>query len=146
MTEKNALILLKKNFQFESYQITNNGAEIRRLKERLTQLRREQSRGEVPDEIINGVILRENRDENRLQLLYNGKPDDETIAKLKSHGFHFSPTHRAWQRLLNENARSAAKRVLGPAISEPPPPPEPEKFLQPVIKRRAGNLFAQMVA
>ena len=99
---------------FPSYQLANNNANIRRMKKRIEKLQAEQVvRGTTPSEYkINGVRLVENDEMNRLQILFDGKPSMEMRNRLKSRGFHWAPSHDAWQRKLNNSAREAAKWVL----------------------------------
>ena len=61
---------------------------------------------------LQGVQMVENREENRLQLLFDGKPAPEVIAKLKAHAFRWSPKNKAWQRILTTDAIRAAYKVL----------------------------------
>lgn len=42
---------------------------------------------------------------------FPGKPDDDTRQLLKGHGFRWSPTRKAWVRMLNGRGRYAAMRV-----------------------------------
>lgn len=60
-----------------------------------------------------GGYITRNIEENRLQIIFDEKPDEETRQKLKSNGFHWSPRNSAWQRQLTSNAERAAKKVLG---------------------------------
>ena len=53
-----------------------------------------------------------NRQIDRLQILFDGIPDDARRKELKSNGFRWSPKHKAWQRQLTMNAVRAAKRLL----------------------------------
>lgn len=62
---------------------------------------------------INGEtaqIIR-NKESMRLQLVFNGKPSEETRTALKSNGFRWSPSCTAWQRLLNGNSEFALKHL-----------------------------------
>lgn len=52
-----------------------------------------------------------NREAMRLQLIFNGKPGEAARNKLKSNGFRWAPSTGAWQRLLNNNAEHALKRI-----------------------------------
>ena len=70
---------------------------------------REQENREVTFE---GGTLVWNYQESRLQILFNKIPEESKRWELKSSGFHWSPRNRAWQRQLNTNAVSAAKRIL----------------------------------
>ena len=59
-----------------------------------------------------GGILVWNYQDSRLQVFFNKIPEESKRRELKSSGFHWSPKNRAWQRQLNPNAVSAAKRIL----------------------------------
>ena len=69
------------------------------------------------------------RFQNRLQILFDGKPDEETRAALKSNGFRWSPKNQAWQRQLTRNAEYAARQVLD--LIAAPPAPAPEEQAEP---------------
>lgn len=56
------------------------------------------------------VVL--NFSEDRVQILYDSKPDPETISKLKSGSFRWSPRFGAWQRQLTVNGCYAVSRVV----------------------------------
>lgn len=96
---------------FPDYALKNNSAEIRRLKARVAELSAETAAADL-EESYPGVTLEENTNAQRVRLRFDEKPDSETVALLKSHGFKWSPTNGAWQRLLNANGRDAARRVL----------------------------------
>jgi hypothetical protein len=102
--------------KFPSYRLTNNNANIKRMKTRIASLRAEASRPEVEDRqaTIDGtpVTIIENRDENRLQLIFDGKPPAEVRKILKSNGFRWAPSQDAWQRLLNNNARRTVNYII----------------------------------
>lgn len=96
---------------FEAYELSNNNATIKRTRERIAALEAEAERaaaGGAEDYEGKGYTLRENTDICRIQFIFDGKPDDDVRSLLKSHGFKWSPREGAWQRLLNDNARSAA--------------------------------------
>lgn len=97
---------------YAPYQMQNNGANIRRIQERIQHLERNANR-ETKEVLHNsGVKLVENAEENRVQLFFPGKPAAEVRAKLKSFGFRWSPMAGAWQRHLNGNGVWAAKSIL----------------------------------
>lgn len=99
---------------FPPYLLTNNNATIKRTRERIASLEAEAERtaaGGSEDREGKGYTLRENTDICRIQFIFDGKPDDEVRSLLKSRGFKWSPREGAWQRLLNDNARSAADRI-----------------------------------
>lgn len=62
---------------------------------------------------INGeeAEVKRNKEDMRLQLIFNGKPEDKTREILKANGFRWAPSTSAWQRLLNDNAEWALKRI-----------------------------------
>ena len=97
---------------FPSYALTNNSANIRRIKERVAHLKRAASR-ETKETLHNsGVRMVENAEENRLQLFFQGKPPAEVRSSLKASGFRWSPSAGAWQRHLGNNAIWAAQSIL----------------------------------
>jgi hypothetical protein len=93
------------------YVLTNLGANILRVKERIAGLERRADR-ESSEQDIGGIRLVENVEGNRLQLFFPSKPTDEVRRRLKRDGFRWSRTEGAWQRHLNEAARSAAKSLV----------------------------------
>jgi len=97
---------------FPSYKLTNNSANIRRMRKRLEQLQVEQQRKPTDDKVVNEIIIRENTEIHRLQILFQDKPNRKMRELLKSHGFRWAPSQGAWQRLLNNNARRAVEIML----------------------------------
>jgi len=88
---------------FASYSLTNNRAEIKRLEGRIKEI---QNRKEIePKDItVNGVRIVENADDMRLQIFFEGKPNEEMRKTLKSNAFKWAPSKGAWQRQLTNNA------------------------------------------
>jgi hypothetical protein len=95
---------------FPGYALTNNGANIRRLKTRLADLQ-ERSTQTTTETVINGVTIRENVEENRCQLIFTGIPSPEIRDFLKSRGFRWSPYNGAWQRHRSNAATFYAKEA-----------------------------------
>lgn len=95
---------------FPSYVLSNNNAEIRRLKRRLEQLNHNKEVGYVGWKFTGGEAVT-NTGNNRLQLFFEEKPSEEQRLALKRRGFHWSPSEQAWQRQLNDNAIYAASRL-----------------------------------
>jgi len=106
---------------FPSYALTNNSAEIRRLKQRIEKLTVNQEVGFVGWTFDGGEVVA-NSEENRLQILFDEKPDEQKRSALKGTGFKWSPSQGAWQRQLNDNAIYAASRMefLRPESGESP--------------------------
>lgn len=85
---------------FPSYALTNNSANMRRIKERIEQLTKAATR-ETKERMVGDVRIVENTELNRLQLIFPDKPSEAARAILKSNGFRWSPTEKAWQRHLS---------------------------------------------
>lgn len=97
---------------FAAYKLTNNNANINRMKARVAQLRTEEQRDKVPDQVFGDMTVTENTEIGRLQLVFPGKPSLRIRTLLNGNGFNWAPSQDAWQRLLNENARQALKRII----------------------------------
>ncbi len=100
---------------FETYQLSNNLAEIKRLQGRIADVERKAQAIEsepAREQEINGVRIVEDPVDNRLRLLFDGKPAQDVITALKSRGFRWSPRNSAWQRQLTGNARLAAAAIV----------------------------------
>ncbi len=106
---------------YPTWALSNNNAEIRRVKERIEELSKRQEVGFVGWE-FNGGEVRANTSDNRLQIFFEEKPDEETRSDLKHNGFKWSPKANAWQRQLTANAYYAADRInaIQPISGEKP--------------------------
>ena len=103
---------------FESYELSNNNANIRRLKERIAELEKRQAEPAPDGWTFDGGEVVMNKEENRVQILFDGKPDEQTRSVLKSHGFRWAPSQGAWQRQLTDNAIYAARKVTDALCSK----------------------------
>lgn len=104
---------------YVDYQFSNNLAEIKRLRARVAQVRGKLERIEAADQDeapiarkVGDVEVLENVAEDRLQLIFPGKPSDQVRGLLKGRGFRWSPRNGAWQRQLTNAARDAAQGIL----------------------------------
>lgn len=95
---------------FSDYDLKNNYGEIRRLKNRIAEITRNQEVGFAGWE-FEGGSAEANTELNRLQLFFDEKPNDSQRAQLKANGFKWAPSQNAWQRQLNDNAIYAAGRL-----------------------------------
>ena len=95
---------------YPPYALTNNNAEIRRLKKRIEELSIAKETDYVGWEFEGGEVV-PNKENCRLQIFFDEKPDEEKRSALKMRGFHWSPTEGAWQRQLNSNAIYATDRL-----------------------------------
>ncbi|MBO4732094.1 MAG: hypothetical protein J5597_04740 [Spirochaetaceae bacterium] len=98
---------------YPAWALSNNNANIHRVRERIAVLEKEAERAaEEPAEISGeGYTVRENSSIGRIQIVFDGKPSAEVRELLKANGFRWAPSEGAWQRLLNDHARSAAEYV-----------------------------------
>lgn len=102
----------------------DNFAEINRLKSNIDRLENKPEtmfkgwRFEGGEAVINLA-------NNRLQLMFAEKPNDDERAVLKKNGFKWAPTAKAWQRPLDFKSMAAAERV---------------DFIKPLDGRRISDL------
>lgn len=100
---------------FPDYEISNNGAQLRRWKKELEAEQSRLQRAELQpqtERTINGVRVEEHLEDDRLRLYFPTKPDAQTIKKLKGDGWKWSPSNLAWQRQLTNHARYSAEHVI----------------------------------
>lgn len=111
---------------YAAYHMANGNAELRRIQARIDTLNKAKAQSEAakanPQAAaeataanypkLDGVHVQENADEMRIQLRFDDIPPAETREKLKRNGFRWSPSQKAWQRLLNQNGKYAAQSVL----------------------------------
>ena len=97
------------NKPFPSYELTNNSANVRRIEKRIEDLKVAASTESSEDIEGEGYTIRENTDINRIQIIFDGKPNEDVRATLKANGFRWSRYEMAWQRQLNNAGRYAAK-------------------------------------
>ena len=95
---------------YPTWALSNNSAEIRRVKERIKSLSQQREIGYVSWEFEGGKV-EANTEANRLQILFEEKPDAATREELKSNGFRWSPKAEAWQRQLTDNAYRSADYI-----------------------------------
>lgn len=96
---------------FQAYELTNLGANIRRVRERIEALSvtQEQEPGEAVEG--EGYRLEEDKLTNRMRFFFDSKPSEEVRSILKANGFRWAPSVKAWQRQASANGRAAAELV-----------------------------------
>lgn len=106
---------------FLPWQLSNNNATIRQVRSRIEQLTRQRENVFVGWEFDGGTV-EINREANRLQVFFEGKPDEATRNILKENSFRWSPKAGAWQRQLNDNTFWVVDRIsfLRPLSGEKP--------------------------
>lgn len=94
------------------YQLKNNGANLRRMKQRLAKLECLAERESV-GYTISALRVEEDADANRLRLYFPGKPPSSIRQLLKSRGFRWARSVGAWQRMISNAARYEADYIAG---------------------------------
>lgn len=97
-----------------------NQANIRNKCQRLEQLKK--ARAIVEEEKAEGLKIgvsekeglrmENNHEAARVQLFFDGKPDEDTRARLKACGFRWSPRFGAWQRQNTPNGLAVARQFF----------------------------------
>ncbi len=92
--------------------MTNNHANLRRMKQRLETIGRDQAKESTELEGSN-ARFEDCPEENRVRLFFPGKPAEDVRTLLKSRGFRWTPTIGAWQAYRNPWAIETAKKIAG---------------------------------
>ena len=96
---------------YADYLLTNNSANIRRMKARIQTLEAADQAEPAEPTAGDGWRLEEHAEDNRIWFTFDAKPPADTRTVLKSHGFKWSPSRTAWVRMLNNAGRFAAEQV-----------------------------------
>ncbi len=107
-------------FGFPGYSLTNNSANIRRMQQRLKGLANESGRSSMTLSFPGGRV-EDNAEACRVRIYHDAKPPADTIGKLRTYGFHWTPSRACWQRLRNDSARYAATQITGVSWPEVAP-------------------------
>lgn len=115
LTEKQAINVLNPAHTntkgFASYALTNNNANIRRIKKRIETLEAKSKR-ENKEVTGAGYVYREDVEDNRVMFIFDGKPSEAIREVLKCQAFKWSPSRGAWVRMLNNAGLYAAEQVV----------------------------------
>ena len=148
MSESNANELLKPDYAgrlgFPGYRLTNNNNKIKTLRKNVENLKSQfesQSAsekvkyvfsGDAPGAIFPGGYIDINYDAERMQLFFDEVPNSDQRKSLKTYGWKWAPSNKAWQRFINERSYKNIN-LLFPGIEkvvekeEIKPDPEPQK-------------------
>lgn len=96
---------------FPGYALSNLGANIRRVRDRLEELRQREE--EPAREAVTGDGWRISEDpaENRILIEFEAIPTPDTRQALKAQGWRWNRRLLAWTRHLNANGRASARYV-----------------------------------
>lgn len=95
---------------FPSWALSNHSQNMRQVRKRIEELEKHQSRDLQGWDFDGGTVVM-NKEDNRLQIFFDGKPGEEIRGQLKGQGFRWAPSVGAWQRQLNQNALFAARQI-----------------------------------
>ncbi len=93
------------------YVIANSNQNIKSVKDRLKLLEKMSSLNEVGYYFANGEV-KFDKEDNRVKIFFDEKPNDEIREKLKSHAYKWSPTNQCWQRKLTLDAIRTTKGLF----------------------------------
>ncbi len=99
---------------YTSYHLTSIRTRLKAAKQRLEEYHNRQQKAQQGGDDLKfdgGEIVR-NAELNRLQIIFDDIPDDDTRTALKRNGFRWSPSNKAWQRQLTEAAERAALSIV----------------------------------
>lgn len=99
-----------KSREHKGWELSNLSGNMRRVKQRIQELESLEKIEEV-EKTKNGITLTVDKIENRVKLQFPAKPNQETIDKLKSRGFKWSPYNKVWQRMISGYAIELARGI-----------------------------------
>lgn len=103
---------------YPSFELSNNNANIHRIEERIKELEKRASEPAPEGWEFDGGKVSINKELNRVQIFFDGKPDPDVRSELKGEGFRWAPSQGAWQRQLTDNAMRAVRRLKCVAPAE----------------------------
>lgn len=119
--------LIKADENHTSWQLQNIGATIREVKRKIESLEKLEEIEFKDIQFAGGKVIR-NKEINRIQFLFDAKPNEEIRTLLKSNGFHWSRQECAWQRLFNENAIRVTNRIVEKVLNKENEQEDEEEF------------------
>lgn len=96
---------------FPDYALSNNSANIRRLKQRLQKVERRETM-ETTEEKHGETRIVVDVELNRVQIYFPEKPDAAMRSKLKRAAFKWAPSRECWQRHAGQYALDLARQIV----------------------------------
>ena len=98
---------------YADFELSNNNANIRRMKARLELLSRHKA--SAPLSIRgDGVLCEDCPADNRVRLFFTGIPAVDVRTRLKARGFRWTPSLRCWQAYRNARSLENGKQFVAP--------------------------------
>jgi len=107
---------------FPSFSLTNLRNRIKTKEKNVADMERREELGPESEEIIftkGDIQVVRNPAEDRVQILFPGKPDEAMRTKLKERAWRWSPRNSAWQRKLTRQAELDAQNLLADPEATP---------------------------
>lgn len=98
---------------YKSFELTSHNNKMKVVREKIQKLEKQESATSEDNKetSFEGGTIIQNKEEDRLQIIFDSIPAPAVRAELKKNGFRWSPKNQAWQRQLTENAIFALKRL-----------------------------------
>ncbi|MCI8654602.1 MAG: DUF3560 domain-containing protein [Clostridia bacterium] len=110
-----------------TWELTNIGAKIRETKLRIKRLEEQEQYIFLDIEFKGGKAIH-NKEINRIQLLFDSKPEDNIRSQLKHNGFHWSRQEGAWQREFNKRTIYVTNALIKDILNKGNENEESEEF------------------
>lgn len=95
---------------FEGWQLSNNNANIKRMRDRLTVIAANKVTENTVVHNSNGIYIEDCAADNRIRIFFPGKPEAAVRSDLKSNGFRWTPSLNCWQAYRNYKAQQTAQK------------------------------------
>lgn len=119
-TDMKTILYKGKISGFQDYELRNNNAEMKRMKDRVERLRQldsaKNSDLNLSKWTFNGGYVQVNYDVARYQVFFDSKPNYDQIQKLKKAGFRWTPSIGAWQSYLKLEYLRRLTAIVGDLI------------------------------
>lgn len=92
------------------WMLSNLNAQIKTVEGRIEKLEALEGKEDAEYE-INGVKIVESVTDNRVQMFFDGKPDQAIISTLRHNGFKWAPSVGAWMRMYSNLSIRLAKGI-----------------------------------
>lgn len=119
--------LIKADEEHTSWQLQNIGARIRETKRRIARLEKLDEIEFKNIEFTGGRVIH-NKEINRIQILFDEIPNEETRSALKHRGFHWSRREGAWQREFNEQTIKVTNILIKDILNKEQEQEDEEEF------------------
>jgi len=92
------------------YHLANLGGNVATVKKRIAYLEKLKTVKDS-EQTFGDITLKVDKEDNRVRLIFPGKPSEEVRTKLKRNGFRWSPYNSAWQRQISDWSIHVAKEI-----------------------------------